>query len=748
MQQNPISIISDKIRHLSIKGKAFLVTTIILGSMMASAGIIIDALIRSSFGDLERTWIQETDTRIRRIFSIVNDGLLRTAYDYAAWSETCDYIQNSNRSYLKSNVTADVFKNSKLSGSFYFYTNGRMHSGYTLNDGEITPADREWEGLLKKTALHTMQSQSATGILKSGDQLYLLAAHIILHDGGTGPANGVLIHLRKIDNAFLQNLSDLAGPRVLISNFTADEAAARTKGNGLFFSLFGDETVDMHMLFRDLENSPACVFTIHLNRGIHAREHLARRILFIVFTIVLITSGILTLLMVNRFILSRLVTMISEVGDVKTTLDLSKRLEVKEWDEIDTLAGSINTMLDAIQNQKNSLDKAEKEKESLQEYVLQVKKMEAVGTLAGGIAHDFNNMLVSILGSAELLRLDIPAESPLLVHVSRIEKAGEKASALVRRMLTLGKGYRPVKTYFSVSHSIQEMLEMIKASLPGSITVSIQKETDDDIIFADIINFQQSMVNLSTNASHAMADKDQGSIRIRIREAILPSAQSRQETRTLSPGRYIQIEFRDSGRGIPDDARSKIFEPFFSTKPVGSGSGLGLSVVHSFVTSNNGSIAVESVPGEGTSFFIHLPCAQDIKDDEKSHDGKQARILLVDDDILVRKTLSFGLSRIGYSVIEAAGGLSAIKTLEDEKYSIKAVITDQMMPGMTGYELSRKIREILPGMPVILVSGYTSGLENSEEEKSFARIIMKPVKISFLGQVLDEILNPAAGEKV
>jgi nitrogen-specific signal transduction histidine kinase/ActR/RegA family two-component response regulator len=398
-------------------------------------------------------------------------------------------------------------------------------------------------------------------------------------------------------------------------------------------------------------------------------------------------------------------------------------------------------MLDSLEDEKTRRDQAEQEKELMQEYMLQAKKMEAMGTMAGGIAHDFNNMLVIILGSAELLRADLTPGHPVLEHVESIEKAGQNASALVRRMMTINKGYSASRIYFSVGQSIRDMLSLIKANLPDSISINLYNKISDDLIYADVAQFQQVIINLVTNSAHAMAGKSKGNLDITISEILLPVADYRTETVSLPEGRYLKVEFSDSGNGIPPDVRERIFEPFFSTKPVGSGTGLGLAVVHGFVVNNGGSIGVESESGKGTKFIIHLPAVVEKRKPVVPADGKYVHILVVDDDSLVRKTIVAGLKRMGHQIYEAAGGNSALRILEEYGEKIDLVITDQMMPGMSGYELSNKIAAINPGLPIVLISGYISGDDTGIESSNFVKILMKPVSIADLEGIISEILH-------
>ncbi len=740
--------IKNRIGHLSLRAKVLLITGTVLVSLILTAGIGVDFLIRESFERLERDWIRGNALRIEKLFTLEADSMQRITHDYAVWTDTYDFVRTSDPAYIKVNINLDVFKNLQIYGTFIYYPDGKRKTGIILNsDGvSLAGAGDEWDQALGSIARKVVSGKTPllNGLIKNRDDLFIISSHTILRYEGDGVPSGCLIHVRKVDSAFLQRFSDTAGITINLADIPPDKASslAEVQGSGNYFICTEQEIVHLNIVLRDINGRDAGVVVSHLGRDINRESRRARVMFYVVLGLVLIVSGFLAHYLINRLVLARLEKMLKEVRNVRETLDLSKRLEVREWDELDDLAGGINLMLDAIEEQKAYRDKAESEKEAMQEYMLQLKKMEAMGTLAGGIAHDFNNMLVSILGSAGLLRNDIPGGSPLLEYVDIIEKSGQNAGALVRQMLTLGKGYTSLKIYFSVGQTINDMLSLVKITLPENIYLNLHSSEKDDLIYADITQFQQLIVNMVTNASHAMAGRSRGDIDIYVRGVILPSEGSRPETGSLAEGRYMQIEITDSGEGIPPDIRDKIFEPFFSTKPVGSGTGLGLSVVYQFVIANGGSIGVESDPGRGTSFFMHFPAVVERRRVIPRPDGAEIGILVVDDDPLVRRTIVAGLKRVGYLVFDAGSGQSALNIIDESAEDIQLIITDQMMPGMSGNELRKRVASLCPGLPVILMSGYTSGLDDKDDKNSgFARILMKPITIDQLDKIINEVLN-------
>jgi len=737
------------IKRFSLRGKALLVTGSVLLSLVLIGGIGVDYLLRRSFVNLENYWINENAGRVQQLIDAEREGLRRITHDYAVWTETYDFLSRPDPMYIKSNFNTDVFKNLQLYGVFIYRTNGARNTGFTLKDDEsgIENADPGWDvplgGLSRKVS--SGKVQNASGLIKYNGKIFLVSCNQILKDNGVGSPAGCFIHIKMFNRVLLDRISQIAGIKIDFADNAADSDKKDLYCDSSLnycFSEIGEYSIQLIIPVIDIEKKETITLVTSLDRKIHRESDSARFLFYILLAVIVLVAGFLNQFLFKRLVIFKLEKMLSGVREVSETLDLSKRFELNDNDELDELAGGINRMFDSFEDEKQRCDTAEQEKELMQEYMLQAKKMEALGTMAGGIAHDFNNMLVIILGSAELLRADLPSGHPALDHVEGIEKAGQNASALVRRMLTLNKGYSASKIYFSVGYTINDMLNLIKANLPGYITLNLYSKISDDLIYADIAQFQQVIINLVTNSAHAMAGKSKGNLDIIVSEVYLPVTDYRMETIPLPEGRYLRIEVTDSGNGIPADIQGRIFEPFFSTKPVGSGTGLGLAVVHGFVVNNGGSIGVESDPGRYTRFIIHLPSVKEKRKAVVRAGSESANILIVDDDSLVRKTLVSGLRRLGYTVHDAASGHSALKLLEESPCPIRLVITDEMMPGMSGHELSGRIFSLHPGLPVILISGYISGLDDSNIDTSkFVKILMKPVSLSELDELINEALN-------
>jgi two-component system, cell cycle sensor histidine kinase and response regulator CckA len=355
---------------------------------------------------------------------------------------------------------------------------------------------------------------------------------------------------------------------------------------------------------------------------------------------------------------------------------------------------------------------SEKEKARLEEQLLQAQKMESVGRLAGGVAHDFNNMLSVILGYSELIKLNLSESDPLMIDMMEIEKAATRSRDITRQLLA-----------FSRKQIIAPML----VDLNGLIT-SIQKTLsrligeDIDLQFFptdglwkikfDPSQMQQILINLAANARDAMPNG--GKLTIETRKIYLDEAYCKMQI-GISPGHYVLLGVSDDGVGMNKETLQNVFEPFFTTKETGKGTGLGLATVYGIVKQNDGFINVYSEPGKGTSFKIYIP--RNIEEGEVSEEVEEAvvasgsgTVLLVEDDDMVRKMTTEMLEAIGYTVLPTGDPSEALTLCEKDDIHIDLLITDVIMPGMSGKELRDRIEANRPEIKVLFMSGYTSNV--------------------------------------
>jgi len=386
------------------------------------------------------------------------------------------------------------------------------------------------------------------------------------------------------------------------------------------------------------------------------------------------------------------------------------------------------------------------EKKRLEQQLLQSQKMEAIGTLAGGIAHDFNNILGVILGYTELLLDDLPKQGAIRRNVEHIEVAAQRAAGLVKQILTFSRRGDQQRKPLRLSLTIEEALKLLRSSLPSTIDIRQNLRATADIIQADITQINQVIMNLGANAAFAMKGKT-GILEISLDEVYLDAEAIKSYTE-LKPGPYLRLSVHDTGRGIPREVLKHIFEPYFTTKKIGEGTGMGLAVIHGIVKGHRGDITVYSEPEKGTTFNIFFPQLQlDGDFEETSHQvedlpGGTERILLVDDEKELTQVGSQMLERLGYAVYATTSPREALKLFKQDAASFRLIITDLTMPQMTGIQLARQVKRIDPGIPIILCSGYGDPLAR-ERSKALGinDFIIKPIVKSELSKVVRRVLD-------
>jgi PAS domain S-box-containing protein len=344
---------------------------------------------------------------------------------------------------------------------------------------------------------------------------------------------------------------------------------------------------------------------------------------------------------------------------------------------------------------------------NLEDRVRQAQKMEAIGTLAGGIAHDFNNILAGVIGFTEMVLEGISPDDPAHRRLKLVLKGGHRGRDLVRQILTFSRRGEHEAKEVTVSSVIQEALNLLRPALPSTIDIRKKIIAVQDTVIADPVQLHQVLMNLCTNAAHAMRDRG-GILEIGLTDTEI-SQQEALPYPDMNPGPYVRLSVSDTGHGMPPSVVEKIFDPFFTTKATGEGTGLGLSVVHGIVKSHGGHITVYSEPDKGTVFHIYLPravaSATAETDASRPVQGGQERILFVDDEEMLVEMNCQRLQKLGYEMVPSTNSPEALEIFKRDPQKFDLVITDYTMPHMTGLELAQALVQIRPDIPVILCSG-------------------------------------------
>lgn len=388
----------------------------------------------------------------------------------------------------------------------------------------------------------------------------------------------------------------------------------------------------------------------------------------------------------------------------------------------------------------------------LERQLRQSQRMEAIGTLAGGISHDFNNSLASIITCAEMALDEIPAHSPLQELLDVILKSGLRSKNLVKQILTFSRQGEQERQEVQVEMIVNESLKLLRASIPLTIEIRANLGRDTGRVFADPTQIHQVVMNLCTNAVHAMQGQSHGVLEISL-ENVEVGLDSPTVTGlcTLKPGGYLRLTVKDTGHGMSAKVMERIFDPFFTTKSLSEGTGLGLSVIHGIVEHHGGNITVQSEPGHGAQFCVLLPRIDIVKPVVESGrfldtaSGKEC-ILLVDDEEDLAFASQRMLSKLGYQVVARSDPQSALLMFRAQPDRFDLVITDQTMPDMNGTELARELTRIRPDIPIILCTGYDlalSGATTSDGETAefITEIAIKPLERFEIAMIIRRVLD-------
>jgi len=400
----------------------------------------------------------------------------------------------------------------------------------------------------------------------------------------------------------------------------------------------------------------------------------------------------------------------------------------------------LKTTVDQLKNEISRRKAAEKT-------IFRAQRMEAIGTLAGGIAHDFNNILASVIGFTELAIDEAEKGSQLEEYLEDVYTGGKRARDLVKQILAFSREREDILHPIQMSIPVKETLKLLKSSLPATIEIR-QNIESGSLIMGDPTQVHQIIMNLCTNASYAMK-KGGGILGLSLKDVVVDSEQQRTAL-GLEDGTYIALSVSDTGTGIAPEIIESIFDPYFSTKQLGDGTGLGLAQVHSIVKSYGGAIKVESAAGKGTTFIVYLPVDSDSEEqfEELTNDipSGSERILLVDDEAPVLSTTKKNLESLGYSLTALTSSDEALAIFRDQPHIFDLVISDITMPDMTGDRLAAEIKAIRPGVPLILCTGYSEKIsEEAAAEMGVAGYALKPLLKRDLAVLVRKVLDKYIG---
>jgi PAS domain S-box-containing protein len=436
------------------------------------------------------------------------------------------------------------------------------------------------------------------------------------------------------------------------------------------------------------------------------------------------------------------------LGIVETFKDISVRKNMEK--ELLASLGKAHKLTEKLEAKQKELslknlqlEKAFDELKNTQSLLVRHEKMASIGTLAGGIAHEFNNILGAMLGYTDMAREAAAEGSQTRADLEKVLKAGNRAKDLVKEILAFSRQSDQELRPIQIRPVVKEAINLLQASTPSSVEVRQNISSDTKVVLANATMIHQVLVNLYTNAVHAMGEKG-------VIEVILQNIDHRGNDTiafpSLVPGEYVQLSVSDNGPGIDLAIKGQIFDPFFTTKEVGQGTGMGLSVVHGIIEKLGGLITVDSEPGKGASFHVFLPVTSQKSDNRAEDQGPMLpgseHILFVDDEIMLAHMGKQLLERLGYKVSVRTSSIEALEAFRAQPQIFDLIITDQTMPNLTGAELAMQLLKIRPETPIILCTGYSSAIsEDRAKAIGIRAFVMKPVDKKVLAHTIRQVLD-------
>ena len=386
------------------------------------------------------------------------------------------------------------------------------------------------------------------------------------------------------------------------------------------------------------------------------------------------------------------------------------------------------------------------EQKSIEGELSQSLKMKAMGTLAGGIAHDFNNILSAIMGYSEIAKMTLPPHSPAVKDIDEVLKASSRAANLVNQILTFSRESDHQRTPIAPHLVIEESLQMMRSSIPATIKIHQNIDRSCGVIIADPTNLHQIIVNLCTNAMHAL-ENEKGNIYVSLQRKQIDAHEIGRKPGVF-PGPFIVLEVSDTGQGIDKRNIERIFDPYFTTKDVGKGTGLGLAVIHGIVKDYNGFIHVESTLKKGSSFFVHFPSSEQkvpaegkAGEDTPLATGNES-LLIIDDEETIVDLKKIVLEQLGYKVTAFTESPAALEKIRSSPHQFDLIMTDQTMPDLTGADLTREVLKVRPDMPVIICTGHSTVFsEESALSIGVKKYLRKPVEMKTLTDTIRQVLD-------
>ncbi|MBN8554674.1 MAG: response regulator [Deltaproteobacteria bacterium] len=729
-------------------------------------------IVESSFLQLEQEDVVDKGAQARDALLNEIENLKTKTMDWAAWDDTYQFVQDRNKAYIKSNLNEESINSLRLNYLVIANSQNKIVASRAVSSTgpQLEKFPEELLAHLKPDSelfKHENMQSSKAGFITLSDGAVLFASLPIITSRRTGPSRGTLIFARRLDQ---QKVSRLAGVTHLDLQFFLtndysvkkifDENQKAFLAEQTIVKPLSEKQVIGYSMMKDFYGKPGLVLSTEIPRDTYQQGRRTLLLLIASLLIAALVTGAVVLALVQKLVLIRLLSLNVEVKKIGRRTDLSVRMPEMGEDELGGLSKTINEMLsmlqisqlelqatsDMLRESNSRLEEKIRESEKLnsdlsqtQDQLLQAQKMESIGKLAGGIAHDFNNLLGSILGYASILEDDLKNNMAAKKPLDVIQKSAKRAAELTKQLLSFARKGNYNKKQINLNEVVLEAQSLLSSSLPRTISVRSELSKDIPLIEGDAGQILQVLMNMGVNSGQAMP---KGGQLLFETQAIIADKKFCEAQLGLQPGRYVRIRTTDTGIGMSKEIQSRIFEPFFTTKEVGEGTGLGLAMVHGIMKSHAGTVTVYSEPNVGAVFHLYFPemrangeieispFGSDVTKIKLTQESLAGRtVLIVDDEEMMRNVATDILTGVGAKTLVAKNGEEALHLFKAHQHSIDLIISDVIMPRVSGIQLVQAIREMNSNVPVILSSGYAENNEISDLRRSSnLKFIQKPYR--------------------
>ena len=727
---------------------------ILLAVAVCAGGAVMGArtVVQDSFSRLETEHAEREGERAKRVLNQQVQGLSATTQDYAYWADAVEFVHGKRPDFMVDNFDVDNMGSLRISEVLVFDRQGRAVATVKREDKErlikLTP---ERIAPLQTLAMQVMERSDPKAVLQTlrvvdGELEIVIAAAVRQPDWQDGAVQGVMAMVRRFDQTEVDQLGDVLMMPARLSFETPAQSGAP-----FYVQRVNAERDDLHTVLQDHEGRPVAELVLGLDRHLQEQGRALNGQGMVVIALTSLMASLLLVLILDRFLLKRLQRLYSDIDVItRNGPTAAPPVRVQGDDEISSLARGVNQLLQRVQSDAQQQRLSFERQEIIQSQLMQSQKSEALGRLAGGIAHDINNSLAAVTGWVRLTMEDLEEKHPGHESLGQALKATKYADGLIRQLLAFGRKTAPKLQRLHLRTLVDDTRRLVGSGLTRECEIVAIHRVDQDLVQGDPTQLQQVLVNLLINAADALDGK--GRIEITIDEVVLPVADAGRlpaDMAKLVQGRFLTIEVRDFGPGMPPEVADRVFEPFFTTKSVGRGTGLGLSVAQGITAHHGGYIGLSSVVGEGTRFCLYLPTCEDngsslALTQPSSTDRPRRELLFVDDDQLVRQSWSALLERKGWNVTRARDGEEAWSYLVQSALRWDVVLTDLSMPRLDGVGLGRRIRSMDQPPPVVLLSGNLDETDAAVLKDLFAAALRKPVEAGDLDALLDRVVRQAA----